>query len=642
MSGIAAIINFDGRPVEQGRIEAVTAVLSHRGPDGVTHWVRGSVALGHCMMGTTPEASEETQPLANEDESLVLVMDGWLGNWEELRAGLLARGVRLRSRSDAELVLRAFEVWGKECTSHLDGDFAFVVWNARARTAFCARDHTGNRPFYYRWEGQTLVVASEIRAVLEGMRQPRAFNEGVVAEYLAGEWYSVDETLWQGVLRLVAAHKMLVSANGATIECYWTPNLDETVPCKSDADYFEYYREVFADCVRRASRSNRPVAYEVSGGLDSSAVFCMAEHLRRSGRLPAPGIEGHTITYAPETGADERSYVAAVGEHLGVEIHGAEASHPPLSWYRERAQTWQDFPGFPNSATGDDFYREIAAKDIRVVLTGEGGDHCLTGSRMYYAEALAQGQWALLTSHINNDWRALGARETFAGFVRGGVIPLLPVSVRKLGKTATREVRSRLRRQTDMETAERSRHWLSPRLRALAEQRRQRHNAKESWPVSRSRAGQLPMLNNIYYPFGVLIMEQVERFGAHLGVELRSPMRSRKYIEFAFATPERLRLRGNRTKFIHTQALYGILPQKICERSDKADFGYTFRSNLALTATMFEELLSEIREDWVDKDELSRLYKIHQSRPFDDWTNWILWNAIVSSMINSGSSSDNS
>src|SRR5271169_5977681 len=111
MSGIAGIVRFDGRPIEPGLIEKMTSAMPYRGPDGINHWVRGSVALGQCMLRTTPESLEEKQPLTNEDESIVLVIDGWLSNGRELRAELLATGVRLRTRADAELVLRAYEVW---------------------------------------------------------------------------------------------------------------------------------------------------------------------------------------------------------------------------------------------------------------------------------------------------------------------------------------------------------------------------------------------------------------------------------------------------------------------------------------------------------------------------------------------------
>ena len=196
MSGIAGIIHFDGRPVEPGQVEAMTAAMHTRGPDGIHHWRRGNVALGQCMLRTTPESLEETQPLTNEDESLVLVMDGRVDNWEELRRELLGKGAKLRTRADAELVLRAYEVWGRDCLTHIDGDFALLIWNARQQEAFCARDRMGSKPFQYQWNGKTLVFSSELRPIIDSQLVPKSINQFVLAEYLAAEWYSRDETLW--------------------------------------------------------------------------------------------------------------------------------------------------------------------------------------------------------------------------------------------------------------------------------------------------------------------------------------------------------------------------------------------------------------------------------------------------------------
>ena len=292
MSGIAGIIHFDGRPVEPGQVEAMTAAMHYRGPDGINHWRRGNVALGQCMLRTTPESLEETQPLTNEDESLVLVMDGRVDNWEELRRELLGKGAVLRTRADAELVLRAYEVWGRDCLPHIDGDFALVIWDARRQEAFCARDRMGNKPFTYHWTGKTLYFASEQQAILRQPAVAQVLNEDMVAEYLAAQWFSSTETLWQGVLRLEAAHTLVVTPSGPTLNRYWAPDLQASLSFRSDQECAEHYRALLFDVVRRLSRASHPVACEVSGGLDSSAIFAVAETLRRQGQLPAPGAGG--------------------------------------------------------------------------------------------------------------------------------------------------------------------------------------------------------------------------------------------------------------------------------------------------------------------------------------------------------------
>ena len=252
MSAIAGIIHFDGMHVPPGQVEKMTAAMAYRGPDGIRHWTKDSVALGQCMLHTTKESLEESQPLTNEDESLVLVMDGRVDNWEELRKDLLARNAVLRDRSDAELVLRAYELWGRECLQRIDGDFALVIWDARRQVAFCARDRMGNKPFNYHWNGKTLVFASELHAILALPWVSQTLNEGVLAEFLAAEWYSRDETMWNGVMRLVAAHCMQVGNGGPGIERYWEPDLWGILPYSKDEEYVvKRYKSADTPCLKR-------------------------------------------------------------------------------------------------------------------------------------------------------------------------------------------------------------------------------------------------------------------------------------------------------------------------------------------------------------------------------------------------------
>ena len=173
----------------------------------------------------------------------------------------------LRDRSDAELVLRSYETWGRDCLAHIDGDFALVIWDARQRTAFCARDRLGNKPFNYHWDGKTLSFASELHAILRLPWVKQELNEGMLAEVLADEWLSNVETLWIGILRL-AAGQVPVVGDRTRARHYWEPDLWATPPFKRDEEYIAHYRELLTDTVRRLARSIRPVACEVSGGLD--------------------------------------------------------------------------------------------------------------------------------------------------------------------------------------------------------------------------------------------------------------------------------------------------------------------------------------------------------------------------------------
>ena len=434
MSGIAGIIRFDGAPAGPALVERMTSALSHRGPDGIHHWTKGPVALGHCMLRTTPESLDEQQPLVSEDGCLVLVIDGRVDNWEELRQELLGRGAALRDRSDAELVLHAYATWGQDCLARIDGDFAFVIWDARRQAAFCARDQVGNRPLNYHWDGTTLAFASEVKAILTLPWVRREFNEAVLAEFLGNDWYSRDETFWKGVNRLVAAHRMEAVAGGVRTERYWAPDPFASLPFKRDDEYVDCYRELFADVVRRKSRSHCPVAFEVSGGLDSSAIFGMAEVVRRNSKLPAPETRAYTLDFRGDADADELEYVRAVSQHLDVPVYHAAPARRAIEWYRRLARESGEFPGYPNGTMALGLRAAARADGCRVLLAGEGGDEWLGlgNSGYYYAEELASGNWRNTLACVKADAHTLGVWGTARWFARSGLAPVLPAPLKRM------------------------------------------------------------------------------------------------------------------------------------------------------------------------------------------------------------------
>lgn len=615
MSGIAGIIHFDNAPVESGLIEAMTSAMGHRGPDGIRHWTRGSAALGQCMLCTTAESLEETQPLANEDQSLVLVMDGRLDNWQELRNDLLAKGAVLRDRSDAELVLRAYEIWRNDCVLKLDGDFAFVIWDARKQVALCARDRMGNKPLHYHWSGRTLAFATDLKPLLALPWVAATPNEGMLAEFLSDEWYSRDETLWGGILRLIAAHRMTVDRRGARPEEYWAPDLSAQLPYRSDAEYVEHYRELLFDCVRRAARSHKSVAIEVSGGLDSSAVLGVAEHLRRAGRLPAPALEGYTLAFSDFEEANEVEYARAVADHLDIRIHEVVPERMPLSWFAERAETLRDFPGYPNGTSHRSICRLASARNQVVILTGAWGDHWLQGSRVYYAEELAGRRWRNLRDCLAADVRSHGAMKATGWLLRHGIYPLFPPGLRSF----LRPMLHGWRRQ-----ATRDGFWLSPPLKqALARQRAKPQPDREQHLRA---AGQRDLLRALYYAFDHHGAEVGDRLGADSAVEIRHPFRNWRMVQFALSTPERLRLRGDVNKFVHVEAMRDILPDVVRNRKDKAGFACVFAAYLEHMGPYFVEYLPLARSAWCSKAGMSTLFSLYRDRPELGWQNWVLWN----------------
>ena len=615
MSGIAGIIHFDGAPIEPGQIEKMTAAMAHRGPDGIHHWVKGSVALGQCMLRTTPESLEETQPLTNEDESLVLVMDGRVDNWEELRKELLGRGAALRTRADAELVLRAYEVWGKDCLPHIDGDFALVIWDARQRSAFCARDRMGNKPFHYHWDGKTLAFASELHAILALPWVKQELNEGMLAEFLATEWYSRDETFWNGCMRLVAAHRMTVDATGPRSEHYWAPELWTMLPYAKDEEYIEHYRELFEDIVRRISRSHRSLSFEVSGGLDSSAIFAMAESLRLRQQLHAPSIDGYVLGFHDDPDANELEYSRAIGKHLGQAVHEIPPTTMPLSWYQDQATKCKEFPGFPNGVMSLGLRSEAHSRGSRVLVTGVGGDEWLGGGHAYYADELACRNWKELYKSLKADYRECGLLSPLWWLFRFGFVPLLPDGAKNVLRQALGH---------DWLKGFDNQDWLVPHMRKVIKQRRVKHLASFKTRTRLfSQRGKILSLTSAY---PMLAHELEERMCSELGLELRRPFWNAKLVEFFFMCPEQLRQRGHTNKYLHRQAMQGLLPERVLKRATKAEFSITYLRHLKEMKDLLVNQISPRHDDWIDPLNVASLYKKSlQDTPTSGWAKKKLW-----------------
>ena len=626
MSGIAGIIHFDGAPIAPGLVEGMTAAMAHRGPDGIQHWIRGPVALGQCMLCTTSESLEEKQPLRNEDESLVLVMDGRVDNWEELRRELLGRGAMLRNRSDAELVLRAYEMWGRECLPHIDGDFALAIWDARHKIAFCARDRFGSRPFNYHWDGTTLAFASELHAILALPWVKQEFNEDIVADYLNLDWLSRDETPWKGIRRLVAAHWIEIAKEGVRSGEYWRPDFHSPLRYRSDDEYVEHYRTLFADTVRRMSRSHRKLAFEVSGGLDSSAIIAIAGQLRREQRLLSPDLEGYTLAFDDDPDANDLEYARAMSTHLGIPVHEVNPTAKPLSWYLEWARTYKEFPGYPNGVMGAGI-RELAREDgCRALLGGDGGNEWLDGERVYYTEELASRQWRNVYACLKADCREAGVPKSCWWLVRHGLVPLLPENVKDLLRRTLGIFR---RRVSDGQP------WLSPQIRQIAARRRKKLTVSYDG-VHFGAAGQRRQYGLVLDAYAVLARELEERLAARLGMELRKPFWNTAMVQFAFSTPERLRRQGEVHRVLHRRAMVGLLPAIVLDRKNQAEFSTVFiRHAYEIRQSMSEEATRQRRRGWVLPKQMEQQYTQFADRSNGDPA-WLVWNLFGCSVLAAG------
>ncbi|WP_231638865.1 asparagine synthetase B family protein [Aurantiacibacter marinus] len=558
------------------------------------------------------------------DKRFTLVFDGYLLNTPELRADLSSHNQVCRDMSDAEVVLQGFRKWGEALFPKLEGEFSFVIWDAAKRRIICARDHFGMRPLTFHWDGRVLLVASDIAAIVAALDRKPEVNTGYLAEHLANEWYTQDETAWQGVMKLAPAHQLSLEIGDTKprVRQYWQLPTEVSILYAREEEYFEHYREMLDDLVCRTSRTNRALAIEVSGGLDSSAIFCLADRAIKNGRLPAHSLHGFTLAGIEDDISDERQYSGAVAEHTGRVLAAAELFQPGLDWFLDQSASDATPPFPPNAVMNTGIHRAIRDANCRVALTGHGGDHWLNGGNNQLLEALSLHHWSAGLRSIAADRRDFGFSYAARKGVRQTAAWLLPESV----KTAVKRITAR---DPDGPMADdlEANYWLSPSAQEDLAHRKDAYDRR----LSNSSPSARQKIARWLDPYTVLAMEMVNLQSARHGFEYRHPMLSRRFMEFSTTTPEYLRRRGKLRKYIHREALKGILPETVRLRRDKAFFDTTFYDLHRATRLVCEkEMTMPPLSGLVSQNRVASLFNRHGKTDIDSGAIWELWGAFAS------------
>jgi asparagine synthase (glutamine-hydrolysing) len=313
MSGILGILNLDQRPGSRSNLEKMRDAMAHRGVDGSDLYLDENLGIGHLKTCFTPQSDQENMPYHCPSSDLVITADARIDNRDLLFSHLSISSSQKTTIPDSILILKAYEKWGKNCPEHLLGEFAFAIWNKRDKSLFCARDHIGFRPlFYYRCHN-FFIFSSEIKGIRATGLVPLQFNETTLARHWLPLEKDNEQTYFNDILRLKCAHTLTLSKNNKFhINKYWSPEPQKGIRYASDNDYAEALREIITQSVSCRLNTNLPVSITLSGGLDSSAIACIAaRQLREKGQsliavssvlpLNHQGIE-----------TDERTYIQAV------------------------------------------------------------------------------------------------------------------------------------------------------------------------------------------------------------------------------------------------------------------------------------------------------------------------------------------
>ncbi|MDP6609261.1 MAG: asparagine synthase-related protein [Vicinamibacterales bacterium] len=373
MSGIVGLVSLDGAPIDVRLLGRMTDAIAFRGPDHQSTWADGTVGFGHTLLSTTTEPSPDRQPTSLDGRVWITAdarIDGRLG----LVRRLESRGrTDLRTATDAQLILHAYHVWQDACVEHLLGGFAFAIWDGPGRRLFCARDHFGVKPFYYRRLPGLLVLGNTLECVRRHPETSDRLNELAIADFLLfGIKQDEPATSFDDIQRLPPAHTLIYEAGDVRTRSYWTVPTEGRVRYRRGQDYVDRFNELFDDAVADRVRAGA-VGVWASGGLDSTSILATADRVLAERGMPYR-LVADTVVYDSLIPHEERRYARIAAEPLHAEISFFAADDfAPL-------QGWDQPELLPPEPIDEPFLLmrrrqfEQAASHGRVQLHGEGGD----------------------------------------------------------------------------------------------------------------------------------------------------------------------------------------------------------------------------------------------------------------------------
>lgn len=407
MCGITGMLHFNGESPSPVVLKRMMDAIAHRGPDGDGIFIDGPIGLGHRRLAIIDLSAAGHQPMATEDGRYVMVYNGEIYNFQELRVELEALGHRFRSRTDSEVLLSALAQWGVAALNRFNGMFAVALWDRVKRELFLARDRYGVKPLYYLHTGRQLLFGSEVKAIVANPAYSVGLNREGLLEYMTFQNFFTDQTLFSGVKLLPAGTWMRVTLDGGAVTTgrYWDYSFQEPVHPLSEAEYIEELERLFHQAVSRQLVSDVDVGVYLSGGIDSGSVTAIAA-------AQLPYVKSFTCGFdlnsasGVEMGFDERetaeymSYIFKT-EHYEMVLKAGDMERvmPRLARHIEEPRVGQSYPNI--------YAAQLASKFVKVVLSGVGGDELFAGYPWRYYRAVVNSDFDDYIDKYYGFWQRL-------------------------------------------------------------------------------------------------------------------------------------------------------------------------------------------------------------------------------------------
>ena len=611
MCGIAGMARKNGPGASGETAHSVLECIRHRGPDNQGQFQDGRVWLGHVRLSILDLTPSGNQPMSTEDGEFTICFNGEVYNFADLARSMALTG--LHSRSDTEIVLKAFAKSGISIVSQLNGMFAFAVYDKRRGKIWLVRDRLGIKPLYYRIDEGGLVFASEIKAILAMDQATPAADLGNLNEWLFFGNTLGEKTLYQGIRRLLPGHYLEFDTSGFDhrVTEYWAPKplSDRPQPRVSDADLIEQTRRLLEQAVKRQLVSDVPIGIFLSGGVDSSAVTAFASK-HYAGRLAT-----YTASFDFDEGMSELPRARQVAElfgteHTEVHISGFDIADVVEKMVRQHDMPFSDAANIPLYLLATQI-----RKKTKVVLQGDGGDELFGGYRRY---------------------TTLSYRDAFRFFAKTGRIlnGLTPRSAhhhrrqRYLNALASDDAATTM---ALLLTEEDGRSHPSDMFTTEFRREIDRHDPFIRYRACQERFKSQDLVSQMSFLDSMIVLpdiflEKVDRSTMAAGLEVRVPFLDHELVDFCMQIPGPRKVPWGRKKWLLKHALAGIVPDSILN-GEKTGFGvpYGYWLRGALKPLFFDHLarMRRTQPGVLDDKTIERWYDEHISRRHD--RAFLLW-----------------
>lgn len=569
MCGISGIWHLNKKPINKEKILKFTNSMSHRGPDGFDCYVdeRAQLSFGHRRLAILDLTSEGDQPFSYGDGRYWMVYNGEIYNFLELREELSSFGYTFRSDSDTEVILAAYDKWGKACLNKFNGMWAFAIWDTKQRSLFLARDRFGIKPLYYTFQKNSLFAfASETIAFKHLLDFERRADEGMVTRAIEDPFSleGIGYTIFENVYQILPGHCMELRQDGDCVQTrWWDTSRHLASPSLSYDDQVETFKALFEDACRVRMRSDVPIATALSGGVDSSSVYCMLYNLMQKdidhNRIPLDWRKAIVATL-PGTMLDERTYAQEVAQKVGGDVVYIEPDYSQLvDAVVDSAIHLDSIYITPLNIAGD-IYKSMRQHGVKVSLDGHGVDEMMYGYPHLVLNAYQDAVWK--KQDVSKDFEdifthmfppereaeaqhTLRSSERMSKLIKSQFGYMIPEFIKRL--------------QRHMRGS-----WLLHRpWTSLSYRGEQSHSLAQASGAEKS----------IYEHFHThtlpTILRNFDRASMQHGIEVRMPFMDFRLVTYVFSLPLMSKLGGGYTKRILRDSMKGMLPEAIRQRTLK-------------------------------------------------------------------------